>query len=100
MKFVAGKHYKTRSGDRVRIYGTDCSPDFPIHGAVYEDGYWDTFITWMADGTINGPDHENSLDLIDEWPSDAMQDLVDVTELLGLYDDEQQESPHPLYPRY
>ena len=36
--FEAGKEYKTKSGERVRIYATDAGGCYPIHGATkYQD---------------------------------------------------------------
>ena len=31
----------TRRGNQVRIYANDGYGDYPIHGAIYEDGEWD-----------------------------------------------------------
>lgn len=41
--------YRTSGGDQVRIYATDGSKSFPVHGAILIDGAWDSH-SWMSDG--------------------------------------------------
>jgi len=40
MKIEVGKLYKTRCGDKVRIYATDGAGSWPIHGAALESEGW------------------------------------------------------------
>ena len=43
------KKLQTRDGREVRIYATDGGGQYPIHGAVLEDGVWEPE-TWTIDG--------------------------------------------------
>ena len=47
--FEAGETYRTRDGREARIYATDGSTDYPIHGAVKMAGGW-VPKTWLLDG--------------------------------------------------
>ena len=43
------KKYRTHDGREVRIYAMDGGGNYPIHGAVMEDG-WKQY-RWLPDGT-------------------------------------------------
>lgn len=49
LKIEAGKKYRTRAGDLVRIYATDGYGTHPVHGANLDEDGWQPD-TWMADG--------------------------------------------------
>lgn len=34
LKIEVGKYYRTGHGEKVRIYATDGSKEYPMHGAV------------------------------------------------------------------
>lgn len=65
LTFTPGKFYKTRDGKKARIYATDGSDSFPIHGALYICGEWRADV-WTASGgeLIAEP---SDRDLIAEW---------------------------------
>jgi len=57
------KRYRTRDGGEARVYATDGSPPYSVHGALSLDGAWRED-TWDAGGkTIAG--HESPRDLIE-----------------------------------
>lgn len=61
----AGKFYRTRDGRKARIYATDGSGNYPVHGALLcPDGWMEE--TWQLDGRNYGGE-EKSRDLISEW---------------------------------
>lgn len=72
MKLEVGKFYKTRGGDKARIYAVDAGGDYPVHGAVYcpaphpGNSEWE-FMTWCPDGSYYGNEDEDRLDIIAEW---------------------------------
>jgi len=41
MKIEAGKQYRTRSGDLVRIYATDGAGLYSVHGALFDGDGWE-----------------------------------------------------------
>lgn len=43
------KTYRTRVGQKVRIYATDANGLFPVHGAIFNDGMWNG-MKWTDDG--------------------------------------------------
>ena len=49
MKIELGKEYETRAGREVRIYALEDEGDYPVHGAVFEEGVWHGH-SWGADG--------------------------------------------------
>lgn len=65
MKWEAGKEYRTRIGDRARIYATDGREPWVIHGAIlYTNmGGWDS-ATWRQDGKILSREGLSPNDLI------------------------------------
>lgn len=65
MKIEVGKFYRTRDGHKVRIYATDGSGLFPVHGAIYYDDEW-SISTWTSDG-LNMRGNESGIDIISEW---------------------------------
>jgi hypothetical protein len=44
------KQYKTRDGREVRIYATDGTGVFPVHGAIKHGDGWSSF-TWANNGS-------------------------------------------------
>jgi len=63
MKIEAGKFYKTRGGEKVRIYAVDGAGVFSIHGAVLERESW-VVTSWNEDGSS---DFSESNDIAGEW---------------------------------
>ena len=51
MQIELGKTYKTRDGREVRIYATDGTGDYPVHGAVKSRGDGWFLECWTALGT-------------------------------------------------
>lgn len=70
MIIEVGKHYKTRNGDRVRIYALDAGGDFPIHGAILGKvtSAWQP-CSWAAGGTHLPHGEIADNDLLEEWPN-------------------------------
>ena len=62
-----GKQYRTRGGHEVRIYATDGETAYPIHGAIKDNGEWES-TTWTADGLIYENKPDNDLDLVEVKP--------------------------------
>ncbi|MCA2654526.1 hypothetical protein [Microcystis sp. M061S2] len=58
---------KTRGGYEVRIYATDGSGDYPIHGAVHLNGLGWQLQKWTHNGQ-HSYDVRTSLDLIPDVP--------------------------------
>lgn len=67
MKIEVGKFYKTRDGNKVRIYAMDGAGAFPIHGAVLSAGVW-VFCSWSANGLHTNEEGDSMpRDLVSEW---------------------------------
>lgn len=67
MKIEIGKFYKTRGGNKVRIYAMDGAGAFPIHGAILNAGDW-VFYSWAANGfNTNLEGDSTPRDLVSEW---------------------------------
>lgn len=72
MKIEVGKFYRTRGGQKARIYATYGTKQSIVHGAI-EVGYvvWE-LIEWTGGGGrifMSGPEHDS--DLISEWEEPA-----------------------------
>lgn len=62
------KVYKTRDGREVRIYATDGSENYPVHGAILNHGSWQPK-WWTAYGNAYGNIlYESPHDLIEVRP--------------------------------
>lgn len=64
MNIEPGKFYKTRGGNKVRIYATDGEAPYVIHGAIF----YKTWVacTWTSAGRLwNGP--EAIENIVAEW---------------------------------
>ena len=61
------KYYRARNGRAVRIYAVDCGGDYPVHGAIFQDGIW-VIIHWKLDGKYLGGPSEHGYDLIESKP--------------------------------
>ena len=48
-EYKAGEEYRTRRGDRARVYATGTGGRYTIHGAIYRGGEW-TIEEWETDG--------------------------------------------------
>ena len=59
------KPVQTKNGLPVRIYATDVDNEYPVHGAMYEDGRW-IQLSWTSAGNYYGDDADdaNDLDLV------------------------------------
>lgn len=81
MKIEVGKFYRTRSGTKARIYATDGSFPFTVHGAVVSDkgDEWDP-VAWDDEGHYM-PESSNPylLDLVSEWVEPARRQLAYIT---------------------
>lgn len=67
MKIEPGKLYRTRGGQKARIYAVDGEQPWPIHGAVLENREWKQY-GWWPDGRFDrNTDNHRHLDLIEEW---------------------------------
>lgn len=65
MKIEANKFYKTRDGQKVRIYAIDGAHPFPVHGANLLGSEW-VQQEWCAEGSFYL--HEkDGLDIVGEW---------------------------------
>lgn len=66
VKIEVGKFYISRDGKKVRIYATDGKGDYPVHGAFYSNGGWDSLeLTKYGRYYSNG--EINSSDIVREW---------------------------------
>ena len=72
MKISKSKKYRTRSGLPVRIYATDGTGDFSIHGAIkyqggrLQDGWF--MEAWLKDGICSSFEPYGEYDLIEIKP--------------------------------
>lgn len=65
MKIEKDKFYKTRAGNKVRIYATDGLNLYPVHGAVLLAGFWAP-IQWTSLGKFYERGDADG-DIISEW---------------------------------
>lgn len=63
------KQYETRDGQKVRIYSTDASGPYPVHGAIFSSDReaW-RISTWTNEGAAIKK-HEDRLDLVEISPT-------------------------------
>lgn len=66
MKIEVGKFYKSRSGNKIRIYALDGAVSGPIHGAFFFDRYWNN-TNWYPGGQWAMDREKNPHDIISEW---------------------------------
>ena len=68
MKIEAGKFYKTRGGNKARVYATDGGEGYPIHGAVSmpAGGHWRS-ATWSDDGLYYNITGQNASAIDRDW---------------------------------
>lgn len=66
MKIEVGKFYKTRAGDKVRIYAVDAGGLYPIHAAILIIGEWVPY-SYTAGGTLLSCGDLRDEDLMSEW---------------------------------
>lgn len=67
LKLEAGKFYRTRKGDKVRIYATDGSGFYTVQGAIAEsNGSWTSHI-WTASGKFNVKEESSYRDIVSTW---------------------------------
>lgn len=67
MKIEAGKFYKTRDGQKARVYALDACGDYPVHGAVLcNDGMW-ILSSWTCGGHDDAEGPASSNDIVAEW---------------------------------
>lgn len=64
MKIEVGKTYRCRNGCLARVYATDGSGYYAVHGAVKSGGGWD-IKEWDAKGTRCSS--EDGYDLVSDW---------------------------------
>lgn len=85
------KQYQTRNGKKVRIYCTDASGPYSVHGAVWSEQAkeWD-ICTWTKEGKYNDETEDNSdwfYDLVEVKPRIHRERWVNVyrDKTLGFY---------------
>ncbi len=67
MKIEVGKLYKTRGGQKARIYAVDGCTGVEIHGAIEHQRCW-AARTWCSDGNyFDDSSTTCAEDLISEW---------------------------------
>lgn len=72
MKIDINKQYRTQNGEKVRIYCTDASGTYPVHGAIaifdvdHEAEVWMVH-SWTSKGTIR-EGHNHPYDLVEIKP--------------------------------
>lgn len=69
LKIEVGKFYKTRDGNKVRIYTTDRGGRYPIHGAIF-DGRWIN-AEWEKTGQYADWVPLSSADIVAEWDEEV-----------------------------
>lgn len=67
MKLESGKFYRTRGGDKVRIYATYGCGSYPVHGAVVWDKTTWCSQTWTGSGRFDLEKESSHLDIVAEW---------------------------------
>lgn len=73
------KTYRTRCGYPVRIYATDGTGAYPIHGAYCKDGEW-IVATWTIEGQNALQAKETPFDLVEVKPRIVQEVWVNVYE--------------------
>ena len=58
------KNYRTKGGEEVRIYATDGSGWYPVHGAVKTAGGW-RYVIWTNEGSLFFKDGSDPADLVE-----------------------------------
>lgn len=112
MKIEVGKLFKTRCGERARIYAIGCDSGANwAHGAVFDGGHWE-MAAWTEDGLCWNDGEEHLYDLVDVWPEQPESTSVDMSTFQALIDFGNRsgfdysyvgesprfiEPPHPLY---
>lgn len=66
LKIESGKFYKTRGGDKARIYALDGRSSYPVHGAMLISSGWQSY-AWTATGKDAPVDAECSNDIVSLW---------------------------------
>lgn len=77
LKIEVGKCYKTRDGQKVRVYATDGEGAYTIHGAYHDGNGW-VLGQWQPDGRIYFSDHREFVKSIEsEWiePEETIENL-------------------------
>lgn len=67
MKIEMGKAYRTKRGEDVRIYATDCGGSFPVQGARHVNDQWE-IESWTANGQYQIRLTAGAFDLIEVKP--------------------------------
>ena len=72
MKIEAGKEYRTRDGERARVYATDGNLPYTVHGAIQskENDGWKSW-AWREDGN-SYPGESYSNELVSEWKEEPV----------------------------
>lgn len=73
MKIEVGKFYRTRGGEKVRIYATD-GGTYPIHGAIYQKGMGWVVTEWSKEGYIFKFEGLDDFDIVGEWKDEIVFD--------------------------
>jgi hypothetical protein len=83
LQIEAGKFYRTRDGKMARIYATDGSGSYPVHGAVLEGVGWGS-ATWTYSGVFDDGVETGEHDIISEWRDDPVVDWSKYPEWMPL----------------
>ena len=72
------KEYKTKHGNEVRIYATDCGGRYSVHGAFRrQDGTW-SVEEWTEEGHFYDDGADSDLNLVESKPRIKADIEVDV----------------------
>lgn len=71
------KRYRTKNGDRVRLYATDGGTQYPVHGAIWLEGIGWKSERWTDDGG-NSEFTGSLLDLVEISAEEAFAEDLEV----------------------
>lgn len=66
LTFEVGKFYRTRNGEKARVYALDGGAFQTVHGAIWSGGGWCS-TTWQENGSRNVTYLKDRNDLVAEW---------------------------------
>lgn len=73
-QFEVGKVYRTRDGGKARIYALDGKGDYPVHGALWKNGW--SSATWTRSGYYFSYNDKDDNNLMGEWKDPHPLDRV------------------------
>lgn len=66
MKIEVGIFYRTRRGDKVKIYSVEPNGNLPIHGAFLDSKIWSAEC-WTKDGYFSTESKDCAHDIVGYW---------------------------------